>query len=102
MTTLNLIFTNDHNAEDFIRRMGENNQHMTSLSAEVLGMVVSDAKLAEPGILMTAKEWAKFIGYEIVDEDGWRRKDGITLDTPITLEDFTSRFNESTVVPIRR
>jgi len=38
---------------------------------------------------------AKIVG--IQDPDGWRRDDGVTLDTPITLLDFKERLGQSTV-----
>lgn len=36
--------------------------------------------------------------YTILDPDGWRYNDGITMDTPISKSEFHRRFNESTVM----
>ncbi len=47
----------------------------------------------------TGKEWAELAGIEIVDNDGWRYKDGVQLDTPIDIFDFTRRASESTIFP---
>lgn len=44
----------------------------------------------------TAYEWCKLSGLVIVDPDGWRRDDGVTMDTPIKLDDFWERFQRST------
>jgi len=33
----------------------------------------------------------------IIDADGWRRDDGVTLDTPISYGDFCERINHSTI-----
>jgi hypothetical protein len=38
--------------------------------------------------------------FVIKDDDGWRRGDGVTLDTPITHDDFRERLIRSTVVGI--
>jgi hypothetical protein len=46
----------------------------------------------------TAYEWLKITGREIIDPDGWRRNDGVTMDTPITWSDFQGRLCESTIV----
>lgn len=35
---------------------------------------------------------------ELRDDDGWRRNDGVTLDTPITIDDFWERMARSTVL----
>lgn len=35
--------------------------------------------------------------YTILDPDGWRYNDGITMDTPISKSEFHRRFSESTV-----
>jgi hypothetical protein len=48
----------------------------------------------------TALEWATIAGTTIIDPDGWRKKDGVTLDTPIDIIDFASRLSESTICPI--
>jgi hypothetical protein len=49
----------------------------------------------------SAWDWLKELGpdnYQILDPDGWRYDDGVTLDTPITKSDFDRRFNRSTVM----
>lgn len=48
----------------------------------------------------SAYAWLKDLGYHehtIIDPDGWRYDDGVTLDTPISRSDFFNRFNASTV-----
>lgn len=48
----------------------------------------------------TAWDWLKELDYgkyTILDPDGWRYDDGVTMDTPITKSDFFTRFNASTV-----
>jgi len=53
----------------------------------------------------TAAEWIKELGYHrncIIDDDGWRGNDNVSLNTPITRSDFFNRFNRSTVtLPIK-
>lgn len=34
----------------------------------------------------------------ILDPDGWRYDDGVTMETRITKDDFNKRFGESTVM----
>ncbi len=50
----------------------------------------------------TAAEWLDFIpeykGYVILDPDGWRYDDGITLESKISCTEFESRFKQSTVM----
>ena len=49
----------------------------------------------------SAYDWLKELRYDeytILDPDGWRYDDKVTLDTPITRSDFFRRFNESTVM----
>ena len=49
----------------------------------------------------SAYDWLKELKYEkytILDPDGWRYHDGITMDTPISKSEFHRRFNESTVM----
>jgi hypothetical protein len=49
----------------------------------------------------SAWDWLKELGYDnytILDPDGWRYDDGVSLDTPITKSDFNRRFSESTVM----
>lgn len=42
-------------------------------------------------------EWARLHGQRIVDAVGWRRPDGVWLQTPITLADYLERIAASTV-----
>jgi len=44
----------------------------------------------------TAHEWCKLSGLVIVDPDGFRGNDGVTMETPIKLDDFWSRFQRCT------
>ena len=44
----------------------------------------------------TAQEWCKLSGLEIVDPDGFRGSDGVTVETPIKLDDFWARFQRCT------
>lgn len=46
----------------------------------------------------TAEEWRKQFHpqIKILDPDGWRHNDSITLDTPISYKDFLNRLQEST------
>jgi hypothetical protein len=44
-----------------------------------------------------AHEWAAKEGIEIVDYDGWRLNDGVTLDTPTTYSDFNKRLSYSNI-----
>lgn len=46
---------------------------------------------------LTAWEWIDLTGAQILDPDGWRHDDGVTMDTPITGEDFMNRLGECTV-----
>ena len=49
--------------------------------------------------LQTAWEWNKELydnAITILDPDGWRRNDGITMETPITQEDFQERLSHCT------
>lgn len=49
----------------------------------------------------TAHEWMQhtdFRSYELLDPDGWRVGDGITMDDKITYNDFCNRFAQSTVM----
>ena len=46
----------------------------------------------------SANEWVKSTPYIIMDPDGWRQDDGVTLDTPITWKEFQTRLNMSTVI----
>jgi len=48
----------------------------------------------------TAAEWLEFLpeckGWTILDPDGWRYDDGITLESKISCTEFIRRFNKST------
>lgn len=46
----------------------------------------------------TARQWAKAEGVQIMDADGWRRNDGVDLDTPITYNDFHERLAVSSII----
>lgn len=49
----------------------------------------------------TAHEWLatpEFVNVRLVDPDGWRYDDGVSLDTKISYKDFCRRLNESTVI----
>lgn len=44
-------------------------------------------------------EWMKTMpDITIMDPDGWRYGDGVTMDTPITWKEFQKRLNESTII----
>jgi len=48
----------------------------------------------------SAHEWLEelYAGkVKILDADGWRYNDGVTLDSPINKKEFMRRFNECTV-----
>lgn len=45
----------------------------------------------------TGRQWAADLGVTIIDPDGWRRADGVTLDDPIGRLDFEQRVMESTI-----
>lgn len=47
--------------------------------------------------MKTGRQWALDLGVRILDPDGWRRADGVTLDDPIRRLDFELRLMESTV-----
>lgn len=48
----------------------------------------------------TAEEWIDFHpdyqGAQILDPDGWRYDDGVTLDTKISFNEFKRRFSQCT------
>jgi hypothetical protein len=47
----------------------------------------------------SANEWLESMpGVVVYDPDGWRRGDGVTMDTPIKYSDFIQRLNESTLL----
>lgn len=48
--------------------------------------------------LRPGSEWASLHGVKILDNDGWRRNDGVSLSTPITAEDYDSRIADCTVL----
>lgn len=43
-------------------------------------------------------EWLKGEIVELLDPDGWRLDDGVTLETPITYEEFSRRIPYCTVM----
>ena len=59
----------------------------------------------EQEIKKSAKEWLNDPRvqdtpgkvFTILDDDGWRHADGVTLDDPVTWEDFNVRLGQSTV-----
>ena len=50
----------------------------------------------------TAAEWLEFLpeykGWTIIDPDGWRYDDGVTLETKISYSEFKRRLNKSTIL----
>ena len=54
--------------------------------------------------LKSAREWEALSkdGYVIYDPDGFRRNDGVTMDTPITFEDYKYRKMFCTIGPKKR
>jgi hypothetical protein len=50
----------------------------------------------------TAAEWLAFLpeyeGLIIMDPDGWRHADGVTLESKISYSEFAQRLQESTVM----
>lgn len=47
----------------------------------------------------TAHEWLKEEkDIQILDPEGWKKDDGVTLDTPIKWSDFQQRLYMSTIV----
>jgi len=51
-------------------------------------------------IKRTSFEWAKLVGVEIIDPDGWRKDDNVWLETPIGYFDFCNRMEVSTIRPL--
>ena len=51
--------------------------------------------------LRTGTEWARHYGIIIMDPDGWRRNDDVTMETPITLLDFANRVWECTIMGVK-
>lgn len=45
----------------------------------------------------TGRAWAEALGVTILDPDGWRAGDGVTLNDPIDRLDFERRLMVSTV-----
>lgn len=46
----------------------------------------------------SSHDWLKEMPkVELIDPDGWRENDGVTLETKITQEDFNRRLNCSTI-----
>lgn len=48
----------------------------------------------------TAYEWLESESFKLLDPDGWRQDDGVTLDTPISYAEFSKRINLSTVMGV--
>lgn len=50
----------------------------------------------------TAAEWLEFLpeykGTTILDPDGWRYNDGVTLESKISYSEFIRRLSESTIL----
>jgi hypothetical protein len=50
----------------------------------------------------SAAEWLaclpEYKGFIIMDPDGWRYDDGVTMESKISYSEFKRRFNESTVI----
>lgn len=71
--------------------------------AEIKSGIYSAAGRANHDRIFTKKsayEWLKtdeFLGIVILDPDGWRRSDGVSMQDRISYNDFCSRLNESTV-----
>lgn len=101
MKTFNLVFLNDTDAREFFALMDASKGHGSAQSNELLGLAVKDAIVAQEGIKMTGHEWFDLMKHQCIDDDGWTRLDGTSLDTEITFADFMTRFNQSTVRPIR-
>jgi len=56
--------------------------------------------LIDSNYICKPEEWAKIMGVEIIDDDGWRFPNppfGSSIDTPITRADFLQRARASTV-----
>jgi hypothetical protein len=49
----------------------------------------------------TGYEWLEFFDIEMIDPDGWRKNDNVTLDDLIDIEEFVDRINISTIRPPR-
>lgn len=45
----------------------------------------------------SAHEWLKDETVKVIDADGWRRDDGVTMDTPISYTEFQKRLVHCTV-----
>jgi len=51
------------------------------------------------GVKKPAWEWLKEVPHiSILDHDGWRHDDGVTLENKITREDFNYRLSQCTVM----
>lgn len=47
----------------------------------------------------SAHEWLETMPFvRVMDPDGWREDDGVTMDTPIKWSDFQRRLNMSTLI----
>ena len=47
------------------------------------------------------EEWAKMEGIVIIDPDGWRNR-GKSFDEPVSLLDFESMAEYSTIMPLKK
>lgn len=47
--------------------------------------------------LKTGLEWAVEYGFTIIDPDGWRHNDGVSLNDLITEDEFVERIAQCTV-----
>jgi len=64
---------------------------------EKAGLLLSEIN-AEIPVLKSGLEWAKDCSHTILDPDGWRLGDGVTLETPISIEEYRRRHALSTVL----
>lgn len=48
----------------------------------------------------SAHEWLKDESVRMLDPDGWRYDDGVTMDTPISYKEFQKRLVQSTVMGV--
>lgn len=46
----------------------------------------------------SAHEWLKDETLTVIDPDGWRWDDGVTMDTPISYKEFQKRLVQCTVL----
>lgn len=65
-------------------------------------MVKCDRPTTHKHVFRTGLEWAAIHGDQIMDPDGWRRRDGVDMDTPIKYDDYLDRLAYSTVKVLDR